>query len=853
MSTELKSYTIVPDNLYVERRADKQLHDIIESMQRPGYVLVSRQMGKTNLLLRAKRKWENADDLYVYIDMSNVDETEKECFESLIDTAIDTHEETFEGVRERVMDLRQINNISKSPVQAHNEELRVLLSAVKGKLVFILDEIDSLTRSSFSDNVFSQIRSIYFSRVNYPVLNKLTYVLSGVVEPTEIIKNPKISPFNIGEKILLDDFSHDEYITFLSQAGLLRFGEDVINRIYYWASGNPRITWDICYELQHKTCIIPEDVDTLVKTMYLTSFDKAPVDTIRNLVKEDRDLRDAIIQLAYGKGDVLSDKIKSKLYLSGIVNYNVNEVVIKNKIIKDSLTLNWLQKVEEEEKGLLNYAIELYTKGFFNDSIDKFLEYLKSNEFPEAQAPYYYFYLGTSYYHISQFEESFNYLTKKPFEAKMSPTEYRKENLFLGVDCLNLGHYQESLDYFNKAMDCDIHDRLYYLSKLNSLIVRLRISKDDDDQIKEIETEYKKLISLPEDKDFSDIRMYAAFHLAELYGTNRAPESCDAYDTALSLASERVRLRILADKFNVISADQRSVLIYELVKEAKNITTIAGSLDPDNDLELDETLFTRVFCLIYTYAHDKWDEVRDKYELLPYSYGDFLVRLFLQSLVSLYIYGNCAELLIKEIHDNIDSDDYKISSDSHLMIYKFNAFLNFTEEYAKEYIIALSESEENIDSFGMVVVRSYAWCLLERKDYKALISELEWVVERYPVDFSHQEMVTRALFEYMLLMSSYWIADKKSATSWGKLILSYIDDEITQATDRNKDNLKQVKEAAQWVLAKVTPREPIRSSKAYGRNDKVKVRYLQSDQTVEKKYKQVENDIDKGRCVVVDD
>ena len=69
MATELKSYTIVPDSLYVERKADVQLHNIVEAMQRPGYVLVSRQMGKTNLLLRTKRRWENDRDLYVYIDM----------------------------------------------------------------------------------------------------------------------------------------------------------------------------------------------------------------------------------------------------------------------------------------------------------------------------------------------------------------------------------------------------------------------------------------------------------------------------------------------------------------------------------------------------------------------------------------------------------------------------------------------------------------------------------------------------------------------------------------------------------------------------------------------------------------
>lgn len=46
MATELKSYTIVPDSLYVERKADVQLHNIVEAMQRPGYVLVSRQMEK---------------------------------------------------------------------------------------------------------------------------------------------------------------------------------------------------------------------------------------------------------------------------------------------------------------------------------------------------------------------------------------------------------------------------------------------------------------------------------------------------------------------------------------------------------------------------------------------------------------------------------------------------------------------------------------------------------------------------------------------------------------------------------------------------------------------------------------
>ena len=61
MEKILRKYTTIPNHLYVERNADKQLKNIIEEMERPGYVLVSRQMGKTNLLFNAIRKLENKD------------------------------------------------------------------------------------------------------------------------------------------------------------------------------------------------------------------------------------------------------------------------------------------------------------------------------------------------------------------------------------------------------------------------------------------------------------------------------------------------------------------------------------------------------------------------------------------------------------------------------------------------------------------------------------------------------------------------------------------------------------------------------------------------------------------------
>jgi hypothetical protein len=116
-------------------------------------------------------------------------------------------------------------------------------------LLIILDEIDALTKTNYSDRIFSQIRSIYFTRVNFPELERLTYVLSGVVEPSEIIKDPKISPFNIGQKIFLNDFVYEEFIDFVGKAKL-DLKDELFRHIYKWTSGNPRITWDVCSEVE---------------------------------------------------------------------------------------------------------------------------------------------------------------------------------------------------------------------------------------------------------------------------------------------------------------------------------------------------------------------------------------------------------------------------------------------------------------------------------------------------------------------------------------------------------------------------------------------------------------------------
>src|ERR1035437_3889973 len=107
MTKILRSTTIIPLALYVPRDADRQLRRVIEDMGRPGYVLVARQMGKTNLPLAAKRDLEDEDNVFAYIDLSNRYVEARDCFRSIVDVATDTRPDAFAAVADKIANNRR--------------------------------------------------------------------------------------------------------------------------------------------------------------------------------------------------------------------------------------------------------------------------------------------------------------------------------------------------------------------------------------------------------------------------------------------------------------------------------------------------------------------------------------------------------------------------------------------------------------------------------------------------------------------------------------------------------------------------------------------------------------------------
>lgn len=453
----LLSNTIIPKEFYIERKADEQLKNTIENMGRPASVLVSRQMGKTNLLLNTKRKLENEIVKFIYIDLSSTTFNEiRDCFRYIIDTAIDTNLELFEEVEELIFENRIKNRLAN---REHEQELLTLLRHFKGKLIIILDEIDSMVKYNFSDQFFSQIRSVYFaSRTNYEEFNNLTYILSGVLEPSEIIQDKTKSPFNISEKIYLNDFTREEYNKFITNINFDFFNDEIIDKIYEWANGHPRMTWDICSNLeniyQENNNLTIKDVDTVVFNLYFKLVSTPPLDNIKQIIKEDTSLAQIILDI---KEDIylnISESTRNKLYLFGVIEINDDDrIVLKNKIIEENLNTEFLKNILYSEISAFDIATKHFNKGSYNEAIVEYGRFLNQEDISEMEKNIAYINAGLCLFYLGNYNQALSHMNEVTVDKEKDPYNYFVNETNKGLVLHSLKEYKKSIKVFNSILE----------------------------------------------------------------------------------------------------------------------------------------------------------------------------------------------------------------------------------------------------------------------------------------------------------------------------------------------------------------------------------------------------------------
>jgi hypothetical protein len=343
---------------YVKRPTDDELFERVLA-GRLCYVLTSRQRGKSSLMVRTAERLRERGVHTAIVDLSG------------LGTQL-TREQWYLGIVTRLArDLKLavdperwwIDRNTLGPVQRFSDFLHdVVLAEIDQPIAIFIDEIDSTLRLDFRDDFFAAIRAANNLRASNPEYDRLTFVLLGVAAPTDLIKAPNRTPFNIGHAINLQEFSRADACPL--EEGLNQFcaghGKAILDRIFYWTNGHPYLTQKLCLEIARSPEPIwrDDEVDALVARLFLAEEAKSEdnLQFVRGSIKAGSDRRQ-LVQLyrrVYQGEAVVEDErspIQNRLRLIGLVRADKGMLQVSNRIYRNVFDLNWIK-----ENSLLNWS-----------------------------------------------------------------------------------------------------------------------------------------------------------------------------------------------------------------------------------------------------------------------------------------------------------------------------------------------------------------------------------------------------------------------------------------------------------------------------------------------------------------
>lgn len=443
---------------YIERPADKDLLEACLAMEY-SYVLAPRQIGKSSLVARvavdlAARGYKTA-----IIDLNSVG----------IDV---TNEEWYFGIlKEICRDLDLTDSFEEwwdqqiepmSLVQRFISFIRdILLPRTGERTVIFIDELDVTLGLSFTDDFFAALRTLYNDRVKYDDLNRLAFVLIGVVTPDKLIKDPKRTPYNVGRPIDIRDFTLAECEPFqhvLSQRFAAGRASELFDRVFYWSNGHPFITQRICQILQGlhlsldltiaSETLVDSQVNSLLNSESQRKSDQIVdhLDVIDNSIRaDDRFAQMLAIYERILKGTTIADDNKSssvnRLKVYGLVIQQGLSLRTRNRIYERKFDKAWVKEVRPPDYTRRGLRILLATAVF-----GILLLYLALQRYPQVGRIWVF---GDSYNQVHDLGQTIPDLTTALRIIPNSPTLY----YYRGLAYFWNENYERALEDFNRAVE----------------------------------------------------------------------------------------------------------------------------------------------------------------------------------------------------------------------------------------------------------------------------------------------------------------------------------------------------------------------------------------------------------------
>jgi serine/threonine protein kinase len=233
---------------YIVRPTDDDFYSAIDRNDSIILVKGARQMGKTSLVARGLQEARKAGAKVVLTD-----------FQKLNASHLESVEKLFLALSEAFVDQLDMNivpedvwNSRRGPSMNFERFLRrEILGKLPCRLVWGIDEADRLFSFNFASEVFGLFRSWHNERALSPEgpWQKLSLAIAYASEAHMFITDMNQSPFNVGTRLVLADFTSEQVNELNRRYGSPLKNTGELNGFYELLAGQPYLTRRGLHEL----------------------------------------------------------------------------------------------------------------------------------------------------------------------------------------------------------------------------------------------------------------------------------------------------------------------------------------------------------------------------------------------------------------------------------------------------------------------------------------------------------------------------------------------------------------------------------------------------------------------------